>query len=71
MKKRGLALWDIFEKAEREGSADNKISRGVPNKINELLDKKEALFQSCSTAKNVMKTSGAIKNFGKGRIFPN
>ena len=64
LKKRGLALWDIFREAERKGgSTDNKISCGVPNKIKELLDKKgpfPILFNG----------KGCYKKFLKGKDFP-
>ena len=33
----GIALWDVFQLAEREGSSDAKIKNGTPNNITGLL----------------------------------
>ncbi len=38
LKKHKIALWDVYESVVRQGSMDDKIEKGEPNKIGAFLD---------------------------------
>lgn len=40
LKARGIAVWDLYAAADREGSGDDKIRNPVPNAIGELWEKR-------------------------------
>lgn len=69
LKKRGLALWDIFKEVERKGSTDDNILCGVPNRIDELLDEKGP-FPILFNGKECYEKFWCNEKFWKGKDFP-
>lgn len=55
---KGIALWDVLESCEREGSLDSGICQGVPNDI-------EGLLAGCPKITHVFCNGGAAYNMYK------
>lgn len=66
LKKHKIALWDVYESVVRQGSMDEKIEKGEPNKIGEFLDKHKTIKKILVAGKKAQK---AFEENNNGIVF--